>query len=417
MAGAYFNLIFDRNLVDIKNTVQGDFFRKSGITTFFNPGNLDNSNRTLRDVWEVITIPRKNATARGGFVKVNIIAKNAGTVNISLTKVILSDPNGKSIPLTLKNSTITIFDPSFNLLSDDFSAPTIDTSIWTFINPRNDATYNITGIGTGNSLLSIFVPAGLEHDVWNGNNAPRIMQNTSDIDFEIETKFQSLVKTRYQLQGVIIQQDINNYIRFDFHSDGSNTNIFAATFSSGSPAVKTYTRISGSPSAVPLYMRVKRAGNQWTMNYSFNGTNWTTGAIFTHVLMVTSVGPFAGNALGSSSPAFTGLVDYFFNTYSPIVPEDGGNFNDIVISTQPQNKEVEEGGTATFSVVATGTALLSYQWQKNGSNIHSATSASYTTQPTTMVDNGSTYRVNITNPAGSVTSDSAILTVTSSSTL
>jgi len=45
-----------------------------------------------------------------------------------------------------------------------------------------------------NALLSIAVPGGLydPHDIWNGAiNAPRIMQNVSNIDFEIEVKFQS----------------------------------------------------------------------------------------------------------------------------------------------------------------------------------------------------------------------------------
>ena len=66
-----------------------------------------------------------------------------------------------------------------------------------------------------------------------------------------------------------------------------------------------------------------------------------------------------------------------------------------------------------FTVVATGTSL-SYQWQKNGTNIPGATSASYTTPLTTILDNRSTYRVNVTNPGGSVLSNSATLTVRTS---
>ena len=80
------------------------------------------------------------------------------------------------------------------------------------------------------------------------------------------------------------------------------------------------------------------------------------------------------------------------------------------ITTQPLNQTVNAGQTANFTVVATGTSL-SYQWQKNGTNIPGATSASYTTAPTTMLDNGSTYRVNVTNPGGSLLSNSATLTV------
>jgi len=82
------------------------------------------------------------------------------------------------------------------------------------------------------------------------------------------------------------------------------------------------------------------------------------------------------------------------------------------ITTQPANQTVTAGQTATFAVVAAGTAPLSYQWQKNGANITGATSASYTTPATTTADSGSTFRVVVTNTAGTVTSAAATLTVT-----
>src|ERR1700722_7796125 len=46
------------------------------------------------------------------------------------------------------------------------------------------------------------------------------------------------------------------------------------------------------------------------------------------------------------------------------------------ITAQPANQTVTAGQTATFTVAATGTAPLSYQWQKNGSAISGATAAS-----------------------------------------
>ena len=82
------------------------------------------------------------------------------------------------------------------------------------------------------------------------------------------------------------------------------------------------------------------------------------------------------------------------------------------ITTQPLNQTVTAGQTATFSVVAAGTAPLSYQWQKNGVNIAGATGASYTTPATATTDNGSTFRVVVSNTVGSVTSNAATLTVT-----
>ncbi len=81
------------------------------------------------------------------------------------------------------------------------------------------------------------------------------------------------------------------------------------------------------------------------------------------------------------------------------------------ITTQPVNQTVTTGQTATFTVVAGGTAPLSYQWQKNGGNIAGATSASYTTPVMTTADSGSTFRAVVTNTAGTVTSAAATLTV------
>ncbi len=81
------------------------------------------------------------------------------------------------------------------------------------------------------------------------------------------------------------------------------------------------------------------------------------------------------------------------------------------ITTQPSNKTVTAGQTATFSVVAAGTAPLTYQWQKNNANISGATSASYTTPATVSGDNGATFRVIVTNPVTNITSNPATLTV------
>jgi len=81
------------------------------------------------------------------------------------------------------------------------------------------------------------------------------------------------------------------------------------------------------------------------------------------------------------------------------------------ITTQPANQTVTAGQTATFSVAASGTAPLSYQWQMNAADIPGATSTSYTTPVTTTGNSGETFRVMVSNSAGSVTSNSATLTV------
>jgi hypothetical protein len=82
-----------------------------------------------------------------------------------------------------------------------------------------------------------------------------------------------------------------------------------------------------------------------------------------------------------------------------------------LIITQPANQTVTAGQTATFSVTATGTGPLTYQWFVNGVAISGATSSSYTTPPTTADQSGSVFTVTVTNPFGSVISNGATLTV------
>ena len=81
------------------------------------------------------------------------------------------------------------------------------------------------------------------------------------------------------------------------------------------------------------------------------------------------------------------------------------------ISTQPASQTVMAGQTASFSVAATGTAPLTYQWRKNGSNISGATSSTYTTPATVSADNNAVFTVVVSNSAGTVASNSATLTV------
>jgi Domain of unknown function (DUF4082)/Domain of unknown function (DUF4091)/Abnormal spindle-like microcephaly-assoc'd, ASPM-SPD-2-Hydin/Immunoglobulin I-set domain len=84
------------------------------------------------------------------------------------------------------------------------------------------------------------------------------------------------------------------------------------------------------------------------------------------------------------------------------------------ITSQPASKTVIAGQTATFAVTATGGTPLSYQWQKNGTAISGAISASYTTPAETAADNGAQFTAVVSNTAGSATSNSATLTVNAS---
>lgn len=82
------------------------------------------------------------------------------------------------------------------------------------------------------------------------------------------------------------------------------------------------------------------------------------------------------------------------------------------VTTPPASASVVAGQTATFSVVASGSAPLAYAWRRDGSPIAGATSASYTTAATTLADDGARYSVRVHNAGGEAISDAAILSVT-----
>ncbi len=96
-------------------------------------------------------------------------------------------------------------------------------------------------------------------------------------------------------------------------------------------------------------------------------------------------------------------------------PPEGGPAPCVAasITTQPAGTSVTAGQSATFTVVAAGTAPLTYQWQRNGVDIEGATAATYTLS-TTPLDSGVVFRAAVTNCAGSVTSNGATLTVATS---
>jgi Bacterial Ig domain len=82
-----------------------------------------------------------------------------------------------------------------------------------------------------------------------------------------------------------------------------------------------------------------------------------------------------------------------------------------LITTEPASQTVNAGQTATFSVVATGMAPLTYLWHKDGMPISGATSSSYTTQATMTSDSGAQFTAVVSNSTGSTTSSPARLTV------
>ncbi len=83
-----------------------------------------------------------------------------------------------------------------------------------------------------------------------------------------------------------------------------------------------------------------------------------------------------------------------------------------IITQQPTNVTVVEGGAAAFTVRLSNADLLTFQWKRNGTNIPGAPNANtYSLPLVTLADNASTFSCFITNALGTTNTASALLTV------
>ncbi|MBN1559790.1 hypothetical protein JW998_06040 [candidate division KSB1 bacterium] len=206
-----------------------------------------------------------------------------------------------------------IGDDFSGIRSDDFSSAELNPQIWKFIDPVGDAAYQLTG-----SHLKIFLPQGSDHDIWRtGNRAARLMQPVYDADFQVEAHFDMQLFKQYAMQGILVECDDDNFIRFEFNSTSMDLRIYAATFVDGEPRTRALVTIEQHNLG---YMRIARSGDEWIQSYSCDRREWHDGATFTHPITVTAIGLYAANA--GSFPTVTASIDYFFNQAMPIHPED-----------------------------------------------------------------------------------------------
>jgi hypothetical protein len=160
-----------------------------------------------------------------------------------------------------------------------------------------------------------------------------------------------------------------------------------------SPATATFTVVANGRPA-PTY--------QWQV---LNGGSWVD---------------VSGGTSASYTTAATNVSDNG-KQYRVVVANEKGSVTSSVvtlkvntaptITSAPQDIAVPEGQKATFTVVASGTTPLTYQWKRNGTNITGATSYSYATPATKKADSGATFSVTVSNAYGSASSGGATLTV------
>jgi len=96
--------------------------------------------------------------------------------------------------------------------------------------------------------------------------------------------------------------------------------------------------------------------------------------------------------------------------------QTAGQTGPPIITVQPTNESVVEGMSAIFTVQVSNPNPVSYQWQRNATNLAAATHPSYTNQIVALTDNGARYRCVITNAFGTNLSAEAVLSVTPDTT-
>jgi hypothetical protein len=137
-------------------------------------------------------------------------------------------------------------------------------------------------------------------------------------------------------------------------------------------------------------------GYQW----QFNGTNLVGATSSTLSLISVQT-----NNAGNYSVVVTNIAGSVTSSVATLTV----NVPAFIIS-QPQGLAVVQNQTAAFSVAASGTALLKYQWRFSGTNLVGSTNATLTITNVPTTKAGS-YLVVVTNSWGAVTSAIVTLTV------
>src|SRR5215472_580057 len=217
-------------------------------------------------------------------------------------------------------------------------------------------------------------------------------------------------------------------------TSSSYTTPATTTSDSGSIFAVLVSNSAGTATSSAATLTVNSAPVAPTINTQPANQTVTAGQTATFSVVASGTAPLSyqwqkngGNISGATSSSYTTpstTTSDSGSTFAVVVSNTAGTATSNVatltvnaapvaptISTQPTNQTVTAGQTATFSVVASGTAPISYQWQKNAANIAGATSSSYSTPATTTSDNGSTFKVMVSNSMGSATSNAATLTV------
>ena len=197
--------------------------------------------------------------------------------------------------------------------TDEFDADSLNTALWRFENPVGDGWLHLQPVGSNNGALALHAPGERSHDPWSANRSVRVMQSGPDRDLTFESKFLSTPQARYQMQGLMVEQDAANWLRFELQHDGDALRALAIATVDGVSTLLAQADLSALPAGDGSYLHVTRTGNSWLFAYASDGRNWQTIGSFHHPMTVTGAGPYVADhhPTSAQTPAYTALVDYF----------------------------------------------------------------------------------------------------------
>ena len=309
----------DAGVEDIPGSISGRYFCDE------NRNNVDDGEDGVGGVTVVLT------DANGNFI--------ADTVTESDGSYVFNDLLAGDYKVTFPEfvedpEPPTTVDPD-NVQSDDFSSGELEP-FWTVTDPSGGGAEVDVLVVDGNAQLCIKVPAGdFDPNPGDGaNDAVRVVQSVADADFQVETAFSSVPGERFEIQGIMVEQDADNWMRFDLRANGDGEFALFAGFADDG-ASTTELNVNIDDPADHAAMRVTRNGDDWTFETSADGIIWFEQVTFTHDgIEPNAVGPFGGvlsEGLGGGAEDTNGYevkVDYFYNS------QDRIEFDDSTIGLQ-----------------------------------------------------------------------------------
>lgn len=312
------------------------------------------------------------------------------------------------------NAELTITLEGTNTIAD------VSSGIYVLASSASTGSSNLTIQGDGSLNASASQTGILVQS--NSNNAALCVEN-AEVTASADGAFKNGVLVQAKdgsdvsltVNGGSLTASVNANIWFQFGSGTSGSGTPTVTVSNNA-IVRANGGIANNSSTSIQY----GTGNEENGGIVWNGTG---GTVYGDVTLQEDITISEGESLTLDGGASLNAGNHNVIVDGGMLDENLANSlgNSVkyapTITTQPTSQTVTEGGTATFTVVTSGTEPLSYQWQQSTdsgqswTDIGGATDATYTTGVTTTSMNGYQYRCVVSNSAGSITSDAVSLTV------